>query len=105
MKKEKKQQSPGAKHAAGKKMLKKAAQGAAVLGALNIALSGFAADSLVVEKNSPAAVGKQSNQTTEKERAAAAAAQKKIQDARSLDDGVTGGPCGIAKTMTTPTKR
>lgn len=105
MKKEKKQQSPGAKHATGKKLLKKAAQGAAVVGALNIALSGFAADSMVVQRNSAAAVGKQSNQMTEKERAAAAAAQKKIQDARSIDDGVTGPPCGIAKSLTTPTKR
>lgn len=121
MKKGKKQKSPDKKNAACKNLLKKAAQGAVVLGTLNIALSGFAADSPMVQKkardmaaqgivdpnynrtleNDPAAaVGKRPNQLTEEDRAAVSEAQRKIKDANHMNGA--GGGCGMSKSIPNP---
>lgn len=121
MKKAKKQKSATAKKGTCKQLLQKAAQGAVVLGTLNIGLTALAADSPMVQKQArdmaaqglvdpsynnklttdPAgAMGKHPDQLTDEDRAAAAQAQQKIRDVKR--SGASGGGCGMAKSIPNP---
>ncbi len=121
MKKAKKQKSAGGKKGTCKQLLQKAAQGAMVLGTLNIGLTALAADSPMVQQQArdmaaqglvdpgygnrletdPArAMGKRPDQLTDEDRAAAAQAQQKIRDVKR--SGASGGGCGMSKSIPNP---
>ena len=121
MKKAKKQMSAEGKKGACKQLLQKAAQGAMVLGTLNIGLTALAADSPMVQQQArdmaaqglvdpgygnrletdPArAMGKRPDQLNDADRAAAAQAQQKIRDVKR--SGSSGGGCGMSKSIPNP---
>ncbi|MBI5551355.1 MAG: hypothetical protein HY911_07590 [Desulfobacterales bacterium] len=116
--------NPGPKAVTRRELLKKTVQGAVVLGALHIGLADLAADTPLVKKridalvsrgvadpnfrqqletNPAAALGKQPEQLTPEDREVVSKALQEIKRTKSV--GEVGGPCGIAKSTTAPTRQ
>lgn len=108
-----------------KKLLKKAAQGAVVLGTLNIGLTAYASEEDVINsnardmaargivdrdygrtlENNPAeAMGKHPDQLTREDQAAIAGAQQRIKNSHTSED-TWDGRCGISRPSSAPATR